>query len=78
MLNTQGDALADLAEVLSLAHRPSEAVSVVEQAAERYERKGNRVSLERARSLAQELAPANPARYCEPRPPDVSTRPRCA
>ena len=61
MLNTQGDALVDLGEALSLAQRPAEAVSAFEQAAERYERKGNRVSLERARALAREVAPARPA-----------------
>jgi ATP/maltotriose-dependent transcriptional regulator MalT len=61
MLNTQGDTLADLAEVLSLAGRPAEAISVLEQAAEIFERKGNRISLERVRALARELAPASPA-----------------
>ena len=54
LLNTQGDTLADLAEVLTLAHRPAEAVSALQAAAERFERKGNRVSLERARELGAE------------------------
>jgi predicted ATPase/class 3 adenylate cyclase/tetratricopeptide (TPR) repeat protein len=58
MLNTWGDTLADLAEVLSLAGRPAEATSVLEQAAEHFLRKGNTVSLERVRRLARELAPA--------------------
>jgi predicted ATPase/class 3 adenylate cyclase len=60
MLNTQGDTLADLAEVLALAGRPTEAISTLEQAAELFERKGNRVSLERVRALARELTPASP------------------
>ncbi|HSC51532.1 MAG TPA: adenylate/guanylate cyclase domain-containing protein [Gaiellaceae bacterium] len=52
LLNTQGDTLADLAEVLALAGRQAEAASVLEQAAERFERKGNVASLERVRALA--------------------------
>ncbi|MEP6910090.1 MAG: adenylate/guanylate cyclase domain-containing protein [Actinomycetota bacterium] len=50
ILNAQGDALADLAEVLLLAGRPEEAAASLEQAIERYERKGNRVSTERAQT----------------------------
>jgi tetratricopeptide (TPR) repeat protein len=61
LLNTQGDTLADLAEVLSLSHRPDDAASVLGQAADRFERKGNLVSLERARRLARDLQPASPA-----------------
>ena len=53
LLNTQGDTLADLAEVISLAGRPAEAVAVLEQAAEPFERKGNRASLERVRARAR-------------------------
>jgi len=53
MLNTQGDTLVHLSEVLSLAGRPGEARTVLEQAAERFELKGNKVSLQRARALAQ-------------------------
>jgi predicted ATPase/class 3 adenylate cyclase len=52
LLNTQGDTLADLGEVLALAGRHAEAASVLEQAAERFERKGNLASLERVRALA--------------------------
>ncbi len=52
LLNTQGDTLADLAEVLGLAGRTAEAASVLEEAAERFERKGNLASLERVRALA--------------------------
>ena len=56
LLNTQGDAFSDLAEVLALAGRPEEAVPALEQAAFCYERKGNRTSLDRARLAARELA----------------------
>jgi len=52
LLNTQGDTLADLAEVLALAGRPAEAASVLQQAAEVFERKGNIASLARVRALA--------------------------
>jgi len=52
LLNTQADALLDLAEVLVLAGREDEARAAVRDAAGRYEQKGNRTSLERARSLA--------------------------
>ena len=48
LLNTHGDTLADLGEVVALAGRPAEAVTVYEQAAEIFERKGNR-RLARAR-----------------------------
>ena len=40
----KGEANADLAEVLLLAGRRDEAVAALEQALERYERKGNLVS----------------------------------
>ena len=56
LLNTQGDAFSDLAEVLALAGRPEEAVPALEQAAFCYEKKGNRTSLDRARLAARELA----------------------
>jgi tetratricopeptide (TPR) repeat protein len=56
LLNTQGDALLDLATVLAAAERREEALAAAEAAAERYERKGNLPSLERARELARELA----------------------
>jgi tetratricopeptide (TPR) repeat protein len=56
LLNTQGDALLDLATVLTAAGRQEEALTAVEAAAERYEQKGNRPSLERARVVAAELA----------------------
>ena len=40
-LNLKGDALCDLAEVLTRAGRPQEAAAMLEQALERYERKRN-------------------------------------
>jgi predicted Zn-dependent protease len=49
MLNDQGGAFVDLAEVLSLAGRLEEAVEALEQAKPRYERKGNVVMAERTR-----------------------------
>jgi len=55
MLNPQGDAYTDLAEVLSLATRAQEAAHAQEQALACYERKGNLVSAERARSRLTEL-----------------------
>jgi predicted ATPase/class 3 adenylate cyclase len=61
LLNTRGDTLADLAEVLLLGGRSADAASVLDQAAERFERKGNLVSLERVRSLARGVASATPA-----------------
>jgi class 3 adenylate cyclase/predicted ATPase len=57
-LNGQGDAYADLAEVLLLGNRPDEAAGALEQALERYERKENRVSADRTRWRLEELAAA--------------------
>jgi len=54
-LNAQGDAYADLAEVLLSAGRTEEAASAFEQALERFERKGNLASTEHLRArLTQE------------------------
>ncbi len=50
MLDAQGDVCADLAEVLLLAGKPDEAAAALEQALERYERKGNLVSAGRTRA----------------------------
>jgi class 3 adenylate cyclase/tetratricopeptide (TPR) repeat protein len=52
-LNMQGDTLLDLAEILALAGRGGDARSVLDDAATRYERKGNLVSLRRTRSAAE-------------------------
>jgi tetratricopeptide (TPR) repeat protein len=59
-LDSQGDVYADLAEVLSLADRPKEAAEALEQALERYERKGNLVSTQRAQTRLAELQHAAP------------------
>ena len=50
MLDSQGDAYADLGEVLLLARKPEDAAAAFEQALERFERKGNLVSAERTRA----------------------------
>ena len=49
VLNMQGDANADLAEVLLLSEKTDEAVAALEQALDRYERKGNLVMAGRTR-----------------------------
>ena len=54
-LNGQGDANADLAEVLLLGGRRDAAAAALEAAIERYERKENRVSAQRARVRLAEL-----------------------
>ncbi len=58
VLNGQGNAYNDLAEVLLLAGKPAEATAALEQALERYERKGNRVSAQRAQTRLAELRDA--------------------
>jgi tetratricopeptide (TPR) repeat protein len=60
LLNGQGDANADLAEVLLLTGKPDEAATALGQALERYERKGNLVSTQRARTRLAELRAAAP------------------
>jgi ATP/maltotriose-dependent transcriptional regulator MalT len=50
LLNTQADALLDLAEVLERSGRNDEARAAAQDAAECFERKGNLVSLARARA----------------------------
>jgi len=50
-LNMQGDAMLDLAEVLRAAGREAEAAEALEEAAMRYEEKGNLVGAQRARGL---------------------------
>ena len=52
LLNTQADALLDLAEVLALSGRTDEAKAAAREAAERFERKGNLPSLARARGVS--------------------------
>ena len=57
-LNGQGDAYADLAEVVLLAGKSDEAAAALELALARYERKGNLVSARRVRTLLAELGDA--------------------
>ena len=54
-LERQGNAYADLGEVLLLGGRPDEAARAFEQACERFERKGSRVMAERTRARLEEL-----------------------
>jgi hypothetical protein len=54
-LDAQGDVYADLAEVLLLAGREEAAAVALETAVERYDRKGNLVSAQRARERLAEL-----------------------
>jgi len=57
MLNVQGDAWADLADVLLLAGRGDEAAAAFEEALARYERKGNLASSQRIRAQLSEGRP---------------------
>jgi len=52
-LNTRGDALLRLAEVVALGERPSDAASFARQAIDEYECKGNLAALRRARKLLE-------------------------
>jgi class 3 adenylate cyclase/tetratricopeptide (TPR) repeat protein/DNA-binding winged helix-turn-helix (wHTH) protein len=54
-LGYQGDALSDLAEVLLSSGQRKEAVAVLEQALDRYERKENLVMAERVRTRLAEM-----------------------
>ncbi len=58
MLDAQGNALADLAETLALIGKREQAVEALRQAAERFERKGNIVSLGRIRGRLAEIEAA--------------------
>jgi DNA-binding SARP family transcriptional activator len=55
-LNFHGDALVDLAEILTVSERPDEAADALAEAVRLYERKGNVVSAAKARSFLAELA----------------------
>ena len=61
LLDPQGDAYADLGEVLLLTGKPDEAAAALEQALERYERKENVVMAERVRARLAELRPSEAA-----------------
>jgi class 3 adenylate cyclase/tetratricopeptide (TPR) repeat protein len=54
-VDAQGDAYADLAEVLVVGGRSDEAITALEQALERYERKGNLVMAQRSRERLDSL-----------------------
>jgi class 3 adenylate cyclase/tetratricopeptide (TPR) repeat protein len=60
-LDEQGDTYADLAEVLALAGKPGEAAAALEQALERYKRKGNLVSTHRTQERLAQLRHAAPS-----------------
>ena len=55
VLNMQGEAYADLAEVLAVADRPNDSAEALEQALARYERKENVVMAERTRARLVEV-----------------------
>jgi len=57
MLDEQGNVYASLATVLLLGGEPDEASAALEQALDRYERKGNLVSAQRVRERLAELEP---------------------
>lgn len=54
-LNYRGDAFMDLAEVLRLIGRPSEAAEALRAADKCYEQKGNVVSAARARTQLEDM-----------------------
>jgi tetratricopeptide (TPR) repeat protein len=60
LLNAQADAYADLGEALLLGDRVQEASQALEQALERYERKGNLVMAERVREKLAAKPAARP------------------
>jgi tetratricopeptide (TPR) repeat protein len=59
VLNDHADAFVDLAEIHALDGRREEALVEMEEAAKRYELKGNLPSLQRTRSAAAKLAAAS-------------------
>jgi tetratricopeptide (TPR) repeat protein len=65
-LNSQGDTLMDLAEVLRLAGKPERAALAVAEAHELYQRKGNVVSARRAQKDLQDPQPATTAPTGQP------------
>ena len=60
LLDPAGGAHADLAEVLELAGKRAEAAAALEQALDRFERKGNLVSAQRVRTRLTRLRDAGP------------------
>jgi tetratricopeptide (TPR) repeat protein len=61
ILNAQGDAYANLAEVLALAGRPKPTAEALQHALARYERKENLVMAGRIRTRLAELKPSETA-----------------
>ena len=57
-LNAQADTLLDLSEVLRLAGRREEALAAAQESASRFSQKANLPSLERARTVVNDLAAA--------------------
>ena len=57
-LSGQGNAYTALADVLLLAGKPDEEAAALEQALDRYERKGNLVKAEQVRTRLAGLRPA--------------------
>ena len=60
MLSQSGDAYTDLGEVLALAGQMNDAAAALEQALERYERKGNLASATQARDRLTQFQAATP------------------
>ena len=60
LLGIQGDAVVDLADVLTVLGQPQKAASALADAAALYEEKGNVVSAARALDGRRELADARP------------------
>jgi tetratricopeptide (TPR) repeat protein len=60
LLDMQGDAYAELAEVFVVGGKPDDASHALEQALGRYERKGNLVSAQRARTRLAEIPDVAP------------------
>ena len=60
LLDAQGDAYADLAEVLLLGKKPDEAAAALEEALARYERKKNLAMAAQVRDRLAELQDAAP------------------
>jgi tetratricopeptide (TPR) repeat protein len=58
MPSSLGDAYSDLAEVLTLAHRATDAHAALQQALALYERKGDLVMVERTQTKLRELPDA--------------------
>ena len=65
-LNLQGDALTDLAEVLSLGGRSDESMSRSREALELYERKENLVSAGRVRAILEDIRTDQPIDDADP------------